>query len=190
MAAELAFNIHEARREEVPPHLCRVHYHSASPYQRRIGFVSRALVNNAQVPLDSNDQFKAAVEKAFDCDSKVPSPFIALFSHRKYAEDWAIFQMQCICGEWYEVVQLKSAEMTTCYLYNLDALVKKLDIQLPHGAAAHAEKGEWLCADLVPQKAISEVRSASDIQKERRERANQERRSRESTVQDCLTCGP
>jgi hypothetical protein len=144
---------------DIPARLYRVTYPNSTPFSKTTGFKAR---EQSPVNLASPDQLRTAVEFAFTWSSRVPSPFIAVFSEKDHAKRWAI--SCCQRGEInVAVVEIDAAKLTDIKVLKLSTLVRELDVRLSDGAAQH-ESGAYLCLKEIPPKAIISVSPVSELQ--------------------------
>jgi hypothetical protein len=123
-----------------------------------MGFTARS---QSQVRFDHPDELRAAVVAAFTWSSRVPSPFIAVFSDREHATRWAISCHQREQGQ-VTLAEVDTSRLTNVRVLKLSTLVQELAIVLAEGAAQH-EEGAYLCLRQIPRTAIVSITSASEL---------------------------
>lgn len=144
--------------EDLPLALYRVDYPESQTTRSAEGFLARDTItvyNDEQ-----RDLFKAAVEHQFTWGYRNPLPFIALFSDRDHAENWACkepWRGSSHSRPQWTLNKIDTAKLCNAYIFKLSKLITALGVKLPDGAAQHA-KGAFLCLHKIPERAIIETR--------------------------------
>ena len=155
----------------LPDRFYRVTYPNSTPFSETIGFEAR---NQSLVDLESPDRLRNAVKYAFTWSSRVPSPFIAVFSERDHAERWAISNGRRDRGN-FAVVEIDTSKLTNVKVLRLSTVFQALGINLSDGAAQH-ELGAYLCLKAIPRRAIMSVTPVSELLFERTSRSKSRNR--------------
>lgn len=105
---------------------------------------------------------KEKVEQAFQWDHRVSSPFVAVFSGKLHAENWAL---RCGNGSLVEqlVYTIRAANLGDTTVFKLSHLVQSFRIHPRDGAKQHI-KGAYLCLHRIPALAISGSYTALTIE--------------------------
>jgi hypothetical protein len=143
----------------LPLHLYRVQYSGTQTiYDHKMGLMAQD-----STPVYNDDsEFRESIVQAFTWSSSKPSPYIALFSEKDHAENWALSWSSQRNGE-RQVITINTRQLRGIYVFKLSTLVENLNIVLPHGASQH-RKGAYLCLHRIPSQAISAIESGWDIQ--------------------------
>jgi hypothetical protein len=161
----------------LPDRFYRVTYPNSTPFSETTGFEAR---NQSLVNLESPDRLREAIKYAFTWSSRVPSPFIAVFSERDHAERWAISYHRRHQGN-VAVVEIDTSKLTNVKVLRLSTVVQALGIILGDGAAQH-ELGAYLCLKAIPPRAIMSVTPVSELLSERESRSKPRNRVICSTI--------
>ncbi len=106
-------------------------------------------------------EFGDSTIQAFTWFSRIPSPYIALFSEKEHAENWALSWSDRV-GEECEIITIDSRELDSVYVSRLSSVVDELKLTVPYGASQHI-KGAYLCLHRIPASALCVFESCSGI---------------------------
>lgn len=105
----------------------------------------------------------ASVYQAFLWSSATDSPFVAVFSDKSHAENWALRRSETLDADC-QLITVKTTELGSVHVFKLSTLVHRLGIALQEGASQH-EHGAYLCLHRIPANALVVVRSTSEIKR-------------------------
>jgi len=142
----------------LPTFLYRVDYPgSQTSYTRGTGFTARDTTSF----YSEDSDFRKSVVEAFTWSCRNPSPYIAVFSEKSHAENWA-HSWSDRNGYVCDVVTLDTRNFSNTHVFHLSALVAQLGIVLPDGAQQH-QRGAYLCLHRIPAAAVCATEATSSI---------------------------
>jgi len=143
---------------DLPTSFHRVQYPGSQTTYNESGLSAR---DTTSFYPEDRTKFRDSVAEAFKWSSRIPSPYVAVFSEKDHAQNWAL-RWTDRNGPDCEVVTIDSRELDGVYIFKLSTIVDELNIALPNGASQH-EKGAYLCLHRVPAKAVQSSESTSSI---------------------------
>ncbi|KAL8793811.1 MAG: hypothetical protein Q9195_003641 [Heterodermia aff. obscurata] len=132
----------------VPRRLYRVDYEDAwSEYIPELGFQA-ATTTHEHLLADYPALFIESLENHLDWKSRVPSPYISLFSQKLHAENWALKWMERHPGKECCVFEINGMKLDRACLFRPYSMGDSL------GADSWVDPHEYLCLHFVPEDAI------------------------------------
>ena len=110
---------------------------------------------------NEKDAFRQSIVNQFTWGWRQPTPYIAVFSDKKHAEDWALSYSRRV-GDLCEVIRIDSRELRDVYIFKLSDLQTRLNFDVPERASQHVE-GAFLCLHRIPKGAILGSKTTEEI---------------------------
>ena len=143
----------------LPSNLYRVQYPGCQTILSGEGLAAKDI--NVTYSEDEMEAFRQSIVKQLTWGHRGDQPYIACFSDKDHAKNWALKEpwapYERDKDSW-SLVTIKTRLMPETYVFSLDDLVTRLQLELPERAIQH-KKGAYLCLHRIPTSAI--VNSAS-----------------------------